>query len=47
MIAQYWDKISLFQDRVQESYEIYFPDKAKLIKAEAGKIGFPPKYQDP
>ncbi|MBO8426241.1 MAG: leucine-rich repeat domain-containing protein [Firmicutes bacterium] len=46
-LAQYWNKISLFQNPNQESYEIHFPDKAKLVKAEAVKIGFPPKYQDP
>ena len=44
---QYWNKISLFQNRDQESYEIYFLDKAKLIKPETGKIGFLPKFQDP
>lgn len=46
-LATYWDKIDLFQNPDQKSYEIYFPTNANLVKEEAVKLGFPPKYQDP
>ncbi len=46
-VAQYWNKNSCFQNADITSYEIYLPTKANLVKAEAVKIGFPPKYQDP